>query len=646
MKKKFPLNYRAIQKIKAEEYQRFFSRLPDYYLYMNHLGEVRWMTEDEALQQHEFFLYSEPLLRRWQRRISLGRKIKFSKLSPAERELRLRIRQYLETKYLGKVTPETTRLIPEEWKYEISNEELENIPISIDVGMDAIWRKVLVAVGILAIISVVSYFWVSYNSKPLSGKLLVRGEVGSGRVYLDETNFIGYTNKTITNVPVGIHRISVFKEGYLTIPKYHEVEIKPDSLVTLNFQFKRSRSEVLGFLKIVADQERSKVFVDNNFYGVLGEEPVIALEEGQHTVEVQKEGYVTVPAQKIVHISSGDTSILMVEQVPLPHKKSSSFTMRSGVGSIEITSNEKNARIYVNGKDTGYETDYVLTQLPPGRYTIQLRKEGYSVEPEKVEVVLTRKNSAGNAHFELKRMFERVKITTNPATGPIYIDREFKGEGKFEGVLKIGEHRVSFGDLPGYKTPREKKVTVKPGIPLILQVNYFPQLNIVAGVDNKGNVYAENCQIFTGYTLPTRAFTRSKEGSPTIVFNEVVNDYLWKLGYAFPYRNPKGNDAIKLTFSLPLNLDYNQTFTVRMLAASSQEKYPLSLTPKVDILVKFNNSVLSYYYQPRFLEDLKGLEVVEWDITPYIHPGENSFEVSTTEKNNAFFYVKRIEIFN
>jgi len=646
MKKKFPLSYRAIQKIKAEEYQRFFSRMPDYYLYMNHLGEVRWMTEEEALQQHEFFLYSEPLLRRWQWRIRLGRKINLSKLSGVERELRLRIRQSLEKKYLGKVQPETARLLRDEWKYEISEEELENIPISIDVGMDEIWKKVLIAIGILAVISLGSYLWVSYSSKPLSGKLLVRGEVESGRVYLDETDFIGYTNKVILNIPAGIHRISVFKEGYITIPKYHEVEIKPDSLVTLNFQFKLSRSEVLGFLKIVADQEKSKVFVDNGFYGVLGKEPVIALEEGQHTVEVQKEGYVTVPAQKIVHISAGDTSILMVEQVPLPHKKAASLTSRGGIGSIEITSNEKNARIYMNGKDTGYETDYVITQLPLGRYTIQLRKEGYSVKPEKIEVVLTRNNTTGNAYFELKRLFERVKITTDPASGPIYIDGEFKGEGKFEGVLKIGEHRVSFGDLPGYKTPREKNINIKPGIPLFLQVSYFPQLNIVAGIDNKGNIYYENCQVFTGYTLPNRAFTRSQEGSPTIEFNDVINDYLWKLGYAFPYRNPKGNDAIKVTFALPNDLDYNQTFTVRMLAASSRERYPLSITTKVDILVKFNNSVLSYYYEPKFLEDSKGLEVVEWDVTPYIHPGENSFEVSTTEKNNAFFYVKQIEIFN
>ena len=56
MKKKFPFSYRTIQQIKAEEYQRFFSRLEGYLPYLNHLGEIVYMKESEALGQHEFFL--------------------------------------------------------------------------------------------------------------------------------------------------------------------------------------------------------------------------------------------------------------------------------------------------------------------------------------------------------------------------------------------------------------------------------------------------------------------------------------------------------------------------------------------------------------------------------------------------------------
>ncbi len=94
-------------------------------------------------------------------------------------------------------------------------------------------------------------------------------------------------------------------------------------------------------------------------------------------------------------------------------------------------------------------------------------------------------------------------------------------------------------------------------------------------------------------------------------------------------------------------MNYTQKFTLRLQAAASrEEKYPLSLTTKVDVYVKFNGTILSYYYKPQFLEDLKGMETVEWDITPYIRPGLNSLVISTTGDNNVFYFIKRIEIFN
>ncbi len=646
MKKKFPLSYRTIQKIKAEEYERFFSELPGYYVYMNHLGEVRWMTEEEAADQHEFFLYSESVLKRWERRLRLGRKYDLGKMTDAEREVRLHIRRHLEKKFSGEVDPETAAQLPSEWKYDINGEELANIPVSIDVGNEGIWKKLFITIGFLAAIAIVSYFWVGMQNKPLVGKLMVHCDIRGARIYMDETNFVGYSNKLIVNVPAGVHRITAFKEGYIPIPGYHEVDIRPDSLTTLEFKFNLSRSQAQGFLKIVAQQKNSKVYVDNDFYGTLEDDPVVTLEEGQHTINVKKEGFVTVPAEKIIQISAGDTSIFMVQQVPVPNQSRPIADAREGEGSIAVTSDVKKARIFLNGKDTGQETDYVFTQLPLGTYQIEVRREGFSVEPATRDVVLSRNSWSGNADFRLERTFERAKITTTPSSGTIYIDGKFVGEGKYEGVLKIGKHRLTFGEISGYNKPPDQDIDLTPGSPVSVAVNYFPNLKIVAGVDRDGNVYSENCDVVTGYTFSNRAFTASDEGGPSVEYNDKLKDYVWKLGYAFPYRNPKGNDAIKVIFKLPNPLDYGQTFKVRMLAASSREKYPLSLVPKIDISIKLDNNKLSYYYEPKFMEDLGGLEFVEWDITSYVHPGPNSFEVGTTDKNNTFYFIKSIEIFN
>lgn len=647
MKKKIPLSYSVIQRIKAEEYARFYSQLPEYDVYMNHLGEIQWMTEDEATKQHEFFLYNESLLKRWQRRLRLNRKINIDKLSQAEREIRLYLRQYLEKKHKGEIQPETGRMIPQEWQYEISDEDLEHISISTEVGGEGIWRAVLIAFSVFAALAIISYIWSSKYMQNGNGSLLVKSGEINGRVFLNNSEFLGYTNTILTHVPIGKQRITLKKVGYETIPMYHDVQIKPDSLIEVEFEWKKSRSAGKGYVRINAEYNDSKVFINKRFKGILTENQVLVLEAGEYAVSVVKDGYLTVPAEKMINIVPGDTVFYSVEQILVSSGTRNGRSVRpDNIGSIAISSNIRGAKIFLNGKDMEHETDYIFTQLPLGRYQVRLRKEGYDIQPDKLIINLTRANPAGNVDFQITRTFEKVTIKTKPSNGTIYIDNDFKGEGSFEGVLKVGSHSISFGDISGFKRPRVKIINLKAGSPVNLDVNYFPKLNIFAGINNSGTMVYDNCQVHTGYTFKNQAFTAGTDGGPEIQFNDRIQDYAWKMGYAFPYRNPKGNDAIKITFELPRNLDFDQTFTLRLIAASSQEKYPLSISTKVDISIKFNNNILSYYYEPKFLEDLGSLNKIEWDITANVRPGVNTLEIATTDKNNAFYYLKRIEIFN
>ena len=134
MKEKFPLSYKVIQQIKAQEYERFFSRMEEYSLYMNHLGEIRWLKDSDAYHQHEYFHYSFSPWERLKRYFRFSKKIKLSGLHPAERELRLKIRKYLQQNFLGEVKSETAGQLPPQWAYEIDEEEIQNIPISLDFG--------------------------------------------------------------------------------------------------------------------------------------------------------------------------------------------------------------------------------------------------------------------------------------------------------------------------------------------------------------------------------------------------------------------------------------------------------------------------------------------------------------------------------
>jgi hypothetical protein len=645
MRKKLNLSYRQIQRIKAQEFERFFAHLPEYSPYMNHLGEIHWMAEKEAMKQHEFYLVDESIFARWNRQFRLKKEVHLDKLPESERELRLRIRQYLELRYLGELTPETAELLPQTWAHEIDDEDIENIPISLDLFKISNRKKILGFVGLLVVLGVAGYFWLGNQEKVETGKLMVRSNISGARVYLDETDFIGYSNKLIINIPVGNYKISAVKEGYVSLPKYHEIEIMPDSIITLDFKFKTSRTEMLGYLKVQTDQDNSKIFINNEFRGTIDNNTVLSLEEGTYAINIHKEGFVTRPTEKVVSISPGDTASLAVQQTPISESRRSRRS-RTETGSIEVVSNVKNAKIYLNGKDSGQETDYVFTQMPLGDYKISIEKEGYAINPDEVRITIDPEDQTGSARFTLHRKFEHVSIMTKPPEGRIYVDGEFKAEGHYDGMLDVGKHEITFGELQGYNAPAPQTIMVRPGPPVSVEAKYFPKFMITAEVDKDGNVIKKDCDVKMGYTFSNQSFTPSDEGGPSIEFNEKIKQYLWKLGYAFPFRNPKGNDAILVTFELPRDLDYRQKFKVRLLSAASHDKYPLSISTKVDVTIKFNNAVLSYYYEPNFLEQLGGLEVTEWEVTSDIRPGPNNVLVTTTDNNNVFYYIKKIEIFN
>ena len=647
MKEKFPLSFRIIQQIKAQEYERFFSRFPDYELYMNHLGEVRWMKSREALKQHEFFSYSYSAWERLKKHFRLSRKLSLTSLNPAERELRLHFRKFLAEKYLPEKKSHEDTAIPTESRYTLNFEELENIPISLDFGHEEIWKKAAFLGVVVITLVLITSFILWQGSGKVNGQLLVRTRGVDGRVYLDGTNFLGYSNKIITKIPVGLHRVSVVKRGHSTNPQYYEVEILSDSLAIIEFQLIPAESEFNGYVKIISKYKDTKVFLDDRYYGDLEDTNIFAMSPGLYKIGVRKDGYLSVPPERSVEVKSGDTLIYNVQQVSVHASPGNLATTYSeNIGSLEVLSNVKGARIILNGRKTGETTDHIFTQLPIGNYTVLVEKDGYGVDPPSRTITLSRSDPAGNARFIMEAEMEKVAIRTIPEKGKIFIDEKLTATGRFEDMLPIGKHQISFGDLENYIKPKSREIEVKEGSPVIMAVDYFPQVRISASVNSRGNILNSNCQVLTGYTFKDRAFTASQEGGPTIEFSDKVKDYFWKMGFAFPYRNPKGNDALKIEFELPRNLDYDQKFTFRLFAASSKEKYPLSLSSNVDIEIKFNNNVLSYYYTPKYMEDLADVELSEWDVSPYVRGGLNTLEISTTDKNNTYYYVKKIEIFN
>jgi hypothetical protein len=157
---KIPFSYRSLQHIKANEYQRFFSNLDAYELYANHLGEIQWMTAEEAEKQHEFFIYEEDSAKLLNKVFFTTKTPNLDKVSQTEKEIRLQFRILLEEKFLEQITPETQRLIPQNWKYELKKEELLHIPITIDSLKSRDWKKPAILFSIIALVTIliISFF--------------------------------------------------------------------------------------------------------------------------------------------------------------------------------------------------------------------------------------------------------------------------------------------------------------------------------------------------------------------------------------------------------------------------------------------------------------------------------------------------------
>ena len=117
-----------MQHIKAQEFELFFQRFRGKYSpHLNHLGEINWMTDAEAADQHEYFDYEAGFWQRLKHKFAEKPSASMAGISQEEKELRLQFRIYLEKKYLGEIQPETIRQFPANWQVELSDDEIEQL---------------------------------------------------------------------------------------------------------------------------------------------------------------------------------------------------------------------------------------------------------------------------------------------------------------------------------------------------------------------------------------------------------------------------------------------------------------------------------------------------------------------------------------
>lgn len=254
---------------------------------------------------------------------------------------------------------------------------------------------------------------------------------------------LGKTPLVIPNLPHGDYSAELSRHGYNKQTASWTVNSAIPVLVKINL------SSNLGTLSITSRPSNAAVLLDGKPAGRTPFQE--SVEEGKHTVELRRQGYIS--QKKTVLIRSGS-----VFTIPTIHMEVKS-------GSIRVTSKPSGARITIAGKQYG-DTPVQISNLKPGTYTIQLEKAGYdpaertvNLPPgENLDLMLNLDSNTGGAD-----------IITQPAGLTVYLDGKMigiteknpnnKNSSKIFPIrnLSMGKHQITIAHKRA--KPEKKKFT-------------------------------------------------------------------------------------------------------------------------------------------------------------------------------------------
>ena len=283
-------------------------------------------------------------------------------------------------------------------------------------------------------------------------------------------------------------------------------------------------------------------------------------------------------------------------------------------------------------------------RMPFGQYSIALVKNGYKVYPEEKVIRIDKKESRTTADFTLTSTTKNAQIRTDPVAGEIFIDGKSAGVGEFKGLLPLGEHIISFGNVSNYKKPEDEKIKVTSDGEnhhiFTYRVNYQIEFS------PEGSKPAQmNGAINKGYFFNLPNFVVDSENGPEVRKNDLINSNIWILNYAFQYRNPPGSDAIRFTFDIPENIDLSQQLKLNIWGYSTSNNYPLAVRGNTVYQVIINNNTFQANVKPA--HSIKNISENNFDsfiVNEYLKNGRNSILISTTNETSAEFALWKIRI--
>jgi hypothetical protein len=510
----------------------------------------------------------------------------------------------------------------------------------------------VLAVWIVALLGYLAYvnWWPSAQ-----GAIVVISDPPGAQIWVDLKPTDVVTNGVVRELPDGKHSVTVRLDTLLVEPFAQVVQVSTGQVDTLRFVL-RPRSSV-----VPVRSRTSPVAPPPNVALVEAESLLAAIPTAADLRAARPSPDTTrVPAsspQKTTRVepTAKEPSIGAPEPAPAAAAtgdKSAPSESRSEKeeGSIQISSSEPGAKIFINDRELEQRTPATVT-LPFGTYAVRVESDGYKVTPDQQPVRISRASSTPFIFFSLEKSEKPVHaftVQTTPIEGRIFVDGVFVGEGAATCERDYGTYLVTFGDVDGWHTPKPERMTLTPSKPNDhLDAHYIRLYHAFAEVNNDSRVAAENISSWSvGIIFEDGKPQASELLGPRIREIPSSKKFGWELAMGDPNRNPTGGDYVLFTFTLPEDVPPDSPLNLRLYVYRSDRKYPWTISGgHSELDVRVNDHRFLDGFTPQNESSAADLErYEEWSLHSVLKPGENHILVSSGDGNTMFNYLWKVEI--
>lgn len=201
----------------------------------------------------------------------------------------------------------------------------------------------------------------------------------------------------------------------------------------------------VAIVRVQTEPPGATVFVDRKDLGPRGQTPaVLAFPKGRARVLVELEGHDPAEGPELSLEPGGEQTVLL--------------KLQRVTGTVRVTGEPRGAVVAVEFFDNVGCALPCELQLPPGRRTLQVRKEGFLPGYRRVEVLA---RQAVVADFSLAPITGGLVVNTDERGASVEVDGRLIGFSPAVLDVPVGERRVRV-TLPGFQ-PIERTVAVKAG---------------------------------------------------------------------------------------------------------------------------------------------------------------------------------------